>query len=201
MIELAGTPADRSTAHGITTTRLTMGASVMAASERQRFEDDDERQEPREENRTAVAVWFAVAAVAVLILFVGIAGVGMFTWRSRASDAQQAARAEADARTQAEANLRALPAGDPDRRKQAEVKPAPISRDEFKAKVMGKTAEEVTTEIGAPDKTVDVGGRSDAKLWYYTARTFDSANKTTDNNVALTFEDGAVTKVEFVGRQ
>jgi hypothetical protein len=156
-----------------------------------RFENDEEREEPREQNRTSVVVWLVAIGAALLVLLVGVAGVGLFALRTKAVDAEQAARAVVERQKDA-AELAAA------ERKQAEANPQPMSRDEFKTKVMGKSAEEVRTGIGEPDKTVDVGGRSDAKLWSYAARTFDPANGKADSNASLTFEDGAVTKVESV---
>jgi hypothetical protein len=165
---------------------------------RRRFEDDDERGDDQESPRGSFTILPVAIAAGSLVLLVLAVGIGLFVFRAKRMEADQAMRADEE-QARLEALERKVAPTDTRRHKQAVANPAPISRDEFRLKVIGKTAAEVTTELGEPDKIVDGGDQSEVKVWYYAAQTFDPANMKTDGNASLTFANGVVTKVEFVG--
>jgi len=66
-----------------------------------------------------------------------------------------------------------------------------VSRDEFIAAAIGKSAEELIEWMGHPDATTKKGN------WYYDGRTFDPATRTTDRRVKVAFKAGKVSRVEY----
>jgi hypothetical protein len=167
---------------------------------RQRFHDnEDERVDAREDRRGSPLLVLALLGGG-LVLLVALA-TGVFVLRSQ-HEAAEVAQAEAVARM-AEADAaeqkdqRNFVAAKNAGQKMADARPAPISRDEFKAKVMGKSAEEVIESVGKPDDTSEVEGKSSVKTWHYRERTIDPATSSTDAGAEVTLEDGTVTKVTF----
>lgn len=75
------------------------------------------------------------------------------------------------------------------------AKPDPVTREEFKKAVEGKTPDEVVEAVGKPDQTSESGGR---KYWYYDRRTTDPTTGKTDARAQVVFgEDGRVRSVNF----
>ena len=72
-------------------------------------------------------------------------------------------------------------------------RPAPIDREEFKLKVMGKTPAEVVEAVGKPDSTKD--GRD--PTWSYDQRTFDPVTQKVDVQAQVTFSNGEAKRVDF----
>ena len=81
----------------------------------------------------------------------------------------------------------------------------PVSRDEFRAKVMGKPAATVVRLFGKPTTTGVSRGPADANdlkyegRWYYFDRrlTVDPVTGKVDRSVSLEFRDGVVREVSF----
>lgn len=71
----------------------------------------------------------------------------------------------------------------------------PMTRDEFRQAVTGKTEAEVIEVLGNPDGTQD-GSR---KLWYYHRRTYDPVTRRTDSHAQIGFatKSGRVDAVNF----
>jgi hypothetical protein len=157
--------------------------------------DDDDGDEPLNHSATNKVILLLIAIVfgAGLLVVGGVTlGVYGYMWYAEAQAADEAqAQADAVAEAHARAEAAAAAAG-------ITAKPPPISREVFRAKVMGKTAEEVVKELGHPDLTNDPFGQLQSPVWHYWSRSFDPANKKTDSNATLTIEDGKVTGVEFV---
>jgi hypothetical protein len=152
-------------------------------AERRRFDNDDERAEPREQRGTSPIIWFTAAGVGLLALIVAVAGFSWFAMRADAVDRERALHAEAESRAEGAA-VQAVPA-----------QPAPISREDFRAKVMGKTAEKVIQAVGRPDESVEYPGKLGRKTWTYRNRTTsaDRVDKMTDVN----FHDDTVESVTY----
>ena len=75
------------------------------------------------------------------------------------------------------------------------AEPAPIPREDFKARVMGKTKDEVLEAIGKPSSTSETGRLSS---WYYKNRTFDPLTNKPDRFIVVSFgADGKVRGVNF----
>ena len=71
---------------------------------------------------------------------------------------------------------------------------ATLTRDEFKAKVMGKTAAEVIAAVGKPDDTSEGAIRT----WKYRDRTTDPVTGKTDALAFVYFgDDGRVSRVGY----
>ncbi len=69
------------------------------------------------------------------------------------------------------------------------------TREEFKAKVMGKTADEVIAAIGRPDSTDERLGSS---MWSYRDLCYDPISGKTDRDISIHFgADGRVVRVNF----
>jgi hypothetical protein len=73
-------------------------------------------------------------------------------------------------------------------------KAAPITRDEFKAKVIGKTTAEVLEAVGKPDSTAL---SSPGNYWYYQRKTFDPVTGKNDQTAAVTIEKDKAVSVNF----
>ena len=76
---------------------------------------------------------------------------------------------------------------------QAAQRPAPIDREEFQLKVMGKTPAEVIEAVGKPDSIQD--GRD--PTWIYDLRTIDPVSRKVDVNARLIIKSGVVALVNF----
>lgn len=68
------------------------------------------------------------------------------------------------------------------------------TREEFKAAVTGKTAEEVLRAVGKPDRTSEHLGR---QYWYYERASRDTITDKVDVEAQVTFEDGVALSVSF----
>jgi hypothetical protein len=68
------------------------------------------------------------------------------------------------------------------------------SRAEFKSKVLGKTEEEVSREMGPPDFTSQ---DSETLYWHYRNRTRDPAGKGPDTDAQVVFHHGKVDAVNY----
>jgi outer membrane protein assembly factor BamE (lipoprotein component of BamABCDE complex) len=68
------------------------------------------------------------------------------------------------------------------------------TREEFRAKVMGKTPDEVITAVGKPDSTQESGGNQN---WYYEKRSRDPITGNVDRSAQVVFEGGRVVRVNF----
>src|SRR4051812_38304078 len=118
---------------------------------------DDDRDEPlvHEPRGTSPVVLFLLLGGGIFLVLVVGGGFALFYTRqsARVEAVQVAVVAEENARKKADA----LKAKDPAEKNA--VKPAPISREEFRDKVIGKTPGEVLKAVGKPDDTADLGGR------------------------------------------
>lgn len=168
---------------------------TMPTSRRQ--DDDEPPAGPR-----GVPVSAAVFGM-LLALFLGaIAGAGvtyLTAVRQAQREAEQTLAAELVARQQAEAAAVAARRGEAAgaagaERAKAAARLAPISRDEFRAKVMGKTPGQVIEAVGRPDNTSDVGGES---TWFYRHRTLDPVSQLVDSLAHVVFKDGVVARVNY----
>jgi hypothetical protein len=116
--------------------------------------DEVERPEPK--GIPPVVAIFGTLAVLLFGLLAG--GTLVYFLRAERTSTQQVelVRAEAEqARAQAaDAEVKAR-AAEP-----SAQRPALMSREEFKAKVMGKTPEQVIEAVGRPDRTLDVGDQT-----------------------------------------
>jgi hypothetical protein len=157
---------------------------------------DDGRDEPRRDEEKGLPTSVMVLGLLVLGLF-AIAAIGGVYWLL--SDRQSARevellRAEAlQARAvaaDAEARAQAVPAA---KAMGEAMKPDPISRDDFKAKVLGKTPEQVIEAVGKPDRTAD----EPDPTWFYDRRTVDPVSRAVDGKARLTFKSGVVALVNF----
>ncbi len=70
------------------------------------------------------------------------------------------------------------------------------TRDEFRAKWIGKTKNEVLAGLGKPTRTIEVEGR---QIWYYGPMAYDPISGKTDSSVSISFPiDGdKVTRIAF----
>jgi len=68
------------------------------------------------------------------------------------------------------------------------------TRDEFKARVVGKTEAEVIAAVGKPSQTSDSGA---TRYWYYEEVTTDPATGKIDYRAQLVIERGKVTGVSY----
>jgi hypothetical protein len=140
---------------------------------RDRFGDDDDYVPPRRKNNTALIVVLVLAGVCL----VAVAGcIGMFALG--VSRVQQAADEQQAREMEREAKKKSLP-----------------TRDEFRAKVMGKTPDEVTALVGKPDSTAGASGG--VATWTYRNVSRDPMTGKTDGPVSVHFRDGRVERVDF----
>lgn len=68
------------------------------------------------------------------------------------------------------------------------------TRDEFRARIMDKTPDEVIAAIGKPVKTSE---RGRSQNWYYENCCVDPVTGNVDNWVQLVIEEGRVVRVNF----
>jgi outer membrane protein assembly factor BamE (lipoprotein component of BamABCDE complex) len=68
------------------------------------------------------------------------------------------------------------------------------TREEFRQLVVGKSADEVISAVGRPDKTSDNGGDP---YWYYWDKTVDPTSGKTDSNAQVVFKHGQVARVNY----
>ena len=69
------------------------------------------------------------------------------------------------------------------------------TRDEFKAMLIGKTSEEVSSLVGAPERTSENGKK---RTWWYKNKTDDSYSGKRDKTTTVGFDDmGHVTAFSF----
>jgi hypothetical protein len=143
---------------------------------RDRFGDDDDYVPPRRKNNTALIVVLVLAGVCL----VAVAGcIGMFALG--VSRVQQAAEEEQAREVERQAKEKSLP-----------------TRDEFRAKVMGKTPDEVTDLVGKPDSIAGASGASGGVVtWTYRNVSRDPVTGKTDGPVSVHFRNGRVEKVDF----
>jgi hypothetical protein len=73
-------------------------------------------------------------------------------------------------------------------------KAALLSREDFKAKVMGKTTAEVTKAVGKPDSTIETGT---TKRWSYDRKTVDPVTNKPDSRAQVVFENDKVARIGF----
>ena len=139
---------------------------------RDRYEDDETpRHSPGTQNTAIV-----VLAIIGIVLFFVVVGVGTFLALG-ARGVQQAAEEEQAREVERQAKEKSLP-----------------TRDEFRAKVMGKTTDEVTDLVGKPDSVAASGG---AATWTYRNVSRDPVTGKTDGPVSVHFRNGRVEKVDF----
>ncbi|MFO0847617.1 MAG: hypothetical protein U0871_03515 [Gemmataceae bacterium] len=118
-----------------------------------------------------VPVWLAVALFAAGLIAGGGGAAWLTGWR-------------ADYHEQG-----AVPAGPPpsaDRR---------FSRDEFRAAVLGRSADQVVEAVGRPRSTGS--GAGEEQTWYYGGSTIDPVTGHPDRFTSVTFRDGRVIGVRF----
>jgi uncharacterized protein HemX len=159
----------------------------------------------RDDENTATESRGVPASIAVFLglflLFLGVvagaAGMYLTVGRSAARDtelarleAERAMAAEVFARQEA-ANAKAQVA---QLAAAKTPKPPPLARDEFKAKVMGKTPEQVIEAVGKPDRAQNGGPDP---MWFYDRRTVDPVSRAVDVNAQLVFKSGIVALVTF----
>jgi threonine dehydrogenase-like Zn-dependent dehydrogenase len=150
---------------------------------------DDDRDEPRrDEDRGTPTAVLVLGLLVLLVLGLGVVG-GMYWLLSARQSAQQAVAMHEQmvARERAEQAAARQPVPPADR-------PAPLTRDEFKAKVMGKTPEQVIEAVGNPDRKDAEGADS---TWHYDRRTIGPGSKAADATARLAFKDGVVAVVHF----
>jgi hypothetical protein len=138
----------------------------------------------------------------LFILFVGLVAGSLGGYYAGRESAQKevAARMELP-----EPRPEAAPAATPERAKPpAPASPpgpaASVSRDEFRAKVMGKGLDDVNKAMGKPDDVRDSDGPNGlpgSMVWYYSKRTFDPANAKTDATATVTFRNGVAVEIGF----
>ena len=123
-----------------------------------RENDDDEHSRPK--GIPPVVAIFGTLAVLLFGLLAGGGLVYFLRTEHAATQEVELARAEAEQvrAVSADAEVRARAASPSAQR------PSPMSREEFKAKVMGKTPEQVIEAVGRPDRTLDVVGD---QTWFY----------------------------------
>jgi hypothetical protein len=68
------------------------------------------------------------------------------------------------------------------------------TRDEFRAKVIGKTQNDVLSAVGKPDRTIDLG---DTTTWTYRDRARDAITGKLDGLIQVTFQSGRAMDVSF----
>jgi hypothetical protein len=181
----------------------------------------DRRDRPQSSVRLGVAVLFTLGGTA-LGLLLG-AGGGYVAGRSAGGAIAEIARADADrAEADAErANAEAYRAkadaakarerlavlsvrkaeertGTPNEPDQRARKP--ISRDEFRAAVTGKTQDQVARAMGQPDDVLSSGGANGkpaALVWSYSRRTINPANMKTDKTASVTFRNGVASELSY----
>ena len=73
------------------------------------------------------------------------------------------------------------------------AKATTMTRDEFRAKVIGKTEAEVIATVGKPMSTAEGGTR----MFHYEKLTTDPVNGRVDTWITVVFENGKVTQVRF----
>ncbi len=71
----------------------------------------------------------------------------------------------------------------------------PIPREEFRARLMGKTEAEVLQILGRPKETKDYDG---VKVWSYDGFTFDPVTDKQDRSTTIRI-DGQTGKIVYVG--
>jgi outer membrane protein assembly factor BamE (lipoprotein component of BamABCDE complex) len=134
---------------------------------RDRYEDDED-DEPRKSGISGVALGVIIGGSVLLLVVVAVCGGLLWFGALGARQAEQ------------------------QQKKQEATLP---TRDEFRTKIMGKTADEVIALIGKPDTTQDHGGGD--QNWYYDHVSRDPVNGKTDTSVQVIFENGRVVKVNF----
>lgn len=140
---------------------------------RDRYEGEDyDRPRPKKSN-TLLWVLAAIGCV-IFVVVVSCGTVAALGWGKHKQAVEEEAR-------QAE-----------DQAKAAAAKA--YTREEFKAKVMGKTEAEVIAAVGKPNDTSGAGG---GVRWYYTRVTTDPATGKTDGRISVWFEGGRVVSVNF----
>jgi hypothetical protein len=149
-----------------------------------RHHDHDDREPDLESQPRGIPPSILVFGLLVLLLIVAAVGGGVWFMLSARQQAREAVAMRQEMLAREQAALQA---------KMASQQRAPISRDDFKSMVLGKTPAEVIKAVGKPDETSDV----DDSTWLYRERTLDPVTRKPDARIRLSFEKGVVKAVRF----